>query len=203
MNITSKQIDALKEMFNIGVGHSIALLNTMLGSHIILQVPFVKVLSPGELKREIEALNGDRLATVVMSFKGSLSGTVELIFPAESAAKLVTILTGKDTEMPDLDSVRAGTLCEIGNIILNGVMGTISNILQFNLSYSIPNYMERCIDSLSVLSGTDSDSTILLARTRFTVEKFEMEGDIVLLFKTGTFAKLLTAIDSFSADIMG
>lgn len=56
MALTDKQSDALKELINIGVGRGASALNMMLNSHIRLQVPFVKVLSPTDWKREFKSL---------------------------------------------------------------------------------------------------------------------------------------------------
>jgi chemotaxis protein CheC len=197
MNPTSCQIDALKELINIGVGHGASMLNSMLRSHILLQVPFIKIISLEELRKEMETLGGDQLAIVRLKFKGSFSGTAELVFPSTSASNLITVLTDEDPGTIDLDSVRAGTLCEVGNIVLNGVMGSISNILQLQLSYTVPNYMEQGMESLSALADTGDNRAILLARARFAAEKLEIEGDIVLLFEVGGFGAFLDAIDTF------
>lgn len=197
MNPTSKQIDALKELINIGVGHGASTLNSMLRSHILLQVPFIKIISLEELRKEMETLGGDQLAAVGLKFKGCFSGTAELVFPSTSASKLITVLTDEDPGTIDLDSVRAGTLCEVGNIVLNGVMGSISNILQLQLSYTVPSYMEQGMESLSALADNGDNRAILLARTRFAAEELAIEGDIVLLFEVGGFGTFLDAIDTF------
>ncbi len=47
-----------------------------------------------------------------------------------------------DGEQLDMDALRAGTFCEVGNIVLNGVMGSISNMLNFDFDYSVPEYLE-------------------------------------------------------------
>jgi chemotaxis protein CheC len=98
MNPTSCQIDALKELINIGVGHGASMMNSMLRSHIFLQVPFIKIISLEELRKEMEALGGDQLAVVGLKFKGSFSGTAELVFPSTSASNLITVLTDEDQQ---------------------------------------------------------------------------------------------------------
>uniref|UniRef100_A0ACD5GZE0 Uncharacterized protein n=1 Tax=Desertifilum tharense IPPAS B-1220 TaxID=1781255 RepID=A0ACD5GZE0_9CYAN len=51
-----------------------------------------------------------------------------MIFPTESASTLVSLLTGEKPGTPDLEAVKIGTLLEVGNIVLNGVVGTVSNL---------------------------------------------------------------------------
>jgi chemotaxis protein CheC len=149
MNPTARQLDALSELINIGVGRSADVLNTMFNSHIDLQVPFVKILMPDDFRKEIEALGSDSLSAVHLIFKGMFSGTAQLIFPAVTASKLVTTVTGEEVMSESLDEIRSGTLCEIGNIVLNGLMGSISNVLKMNLKYSVPTYLEGKIGNLT------------------------------------------------------
>lgn len=201
MSFACEHIDALAEMINIGIGRGASVLNTMLRSHIRLQVPYVRVVSHTGLRDEIRALGRSKLATVVLPFRGDFSGTAELVFPAESASKLVTAVTGDIQEDLDFDSVQAGTLCEVGNIVLNGVMGSISNLLQTPFSYVVPSYTEAHIDSLMAARNSEPGSAVLLARTRFTIEELEVEGDIVLFLGVGSLDRLLAAIDAFSADV--
>ena len=198
MNPTNEQIDGLKELINIGVGRAASVLNTMLDSHIVLKVPFIKLLNPADFKKEIEMLNRDQLAAVSLGFKGIFSGSAQLIFTTENASKLVTILAGEPDETEDLDSIRTGTLIEIGNIVLNGVMGSISNMLEFHFSYSVPSYMEGSAENLLNSNIADSDRTVLLARTRFLVEELDICGDIALFFEMSVFNKLLNAIETMT-----
>ncbi len=199
MNPTALQLDALSELINIGVGRSAEVLNTMLNSHIDLQVPFVKILLSDDFRKEIEALGSDSLSAVHLAFKGKFSGTAQLIFPAATASKLVTTVTGEEVRSESLDEIRSGTLCEIGNIVLNGLMGSISNVLKMQLKYSVPTYLEGRIENLTSARGNmASDTKILLARTHFTIKKLKIEGDIIVFFETGALDALLIEIGALN-----
>ncbi|MBN1992376.1 MAG: chemotaxis protein CheC [Anaerolineae bacterium] len=198
MKLTPAQIDTLKELINIGVGRAAGMLNDMLQSRVQLQVPYVKIFSPLTLKEEMGQLGSQKLSTVRLSFKGPFSGIASLVFPPDSAGKLVDVLTGEEPATPDLDSIRIGTLTEVGNIILNGVMGSIGNVLERHINYSVPTYLEDNIERLLLANGLDANTTILLAHTRFTIQQLQIEGDIILLFEVGSFDALLAAIDAIN-----
>ncbi|MCP6760746.1 MAG: chemotaxis protein CheC [Fischerella sp. CENA71] len=194
MNVTADQLDALQELINIGVGRAASLLNEMLDSHIRLEIPFVKVLTAADTYHELATrFQNDSLATVRLGFTGSFYGTAGLIFPTESASTLVAILTGEEPGSADLDAVKIGTLSEIGNIVINGVMGSISNVLKQHMNYTIPVYLEDTIENL-LLSTRVSDSNIILAQARFAIEQLEIIGDIILVFEVSTFDALINAI---------
>ena len=195
MRLTINQIDALQELVNIGVGQAAGVLNDMIGSPIRLHIPYVKLLSLPELQPELERrFNGDMLAVVRLKFRGAFTGSSELIFPKESASNLVALLTGEVPGTPDLDSVRIGTLLEVGNIVLNGVMGSLSNSLIKHLDYSLPTYCEGNYETLLSLKQLDASANVLLAHTRFIIEQLQVSGDIILIFKVGSLELLVEAI---------
>ena len=77
------------------------------------------------------------LSMVSLNFSGGTDGVAMLAFPLESAAKLVSIVsivTERDLMSCDIDSLKEGALTEIGNIIMNGVMGSFANILKLRLT---------------------------------------------------------------------
>ncbi len=196
MNPTEYQIDALRELINIGVGRAAKVLSEMVNAKIILQVPFIKMLTPENLRREMGHLGMGLLAAVRLGFKGPFSGTAALVFPPDSASKLVAVLTSEEIGTPDLDSVRAGTLSEVGNIVINGVMGSIANVLKLQINYTLPTYTEDDLENLMTTADTIPDSTVVLAHTRFTVEHLPIEGDIILIFEVGSFSALMEAINA-------
>ena len=196
MNYTSEQIDALREVINIGIGKGADVLNTILRSHVHLQVPSLKILSSEELEAEVSKSGSECLSCINLPFKGNISGVMELVFPAESASKFVIAITGEEADTTDMNSTRAGALSEVGNIVLNAVMGTISNILGFKLRYSVPGYTEGNYNSLLPVHPSVPDTTVVVVHTRFVVEKLEVEGSIIMFFEVGSFDKLLGELET-------
>lgn len=195
MTYTSEQIDAIKEIIHIGVGRGAKVLNSMLGTHVQLQVPCMKILSSQAFARELDVCKQEQLSCVSLPFQGSTKGVAELVFPRTTASRLVDILVQEESDYADMDSIRAATLTEVGNIVLNAVMGTISNILKFKLRYSIPQYANTEASVILPLGGKLQDMTVLLARTHFKAQALEAEGSIMLFLEVSSFDELLTVID--------
>ena len=202
MILTVEQQDILTELINIGVGRASGMLNEMLQSHVDLQVPYIQVVPPASIQQELAKLNpeSDLISSVQLRFDGSFTGTASLVFPPDSAGKLVDILTGEAFGADDLDEIRVGTLTEVGNIVINGVMGSIANILHERINYSVPTYLEGTVDGLLPHTQQNGDATILIAHTRFKVQKHQIEGNIILFFEVGSFDTLLTAVNAIMLD---
>ncbi|MCH9680737.1 MAG: chemotaxis protein CheX [Deltaproteobacteria bacterium] len=193
--LTADQTDGLTELINIGVGRAAGVLNDMTESHVSLRVPAITLLSQDTIDEELGDMSDDLLASVQLRFAGSFSGTAALVFPTESANKLVTALTGDDEDDQDLDEIRVGTLNEVGNIVVNGVMGSISNVLSEAIEYTVPDYKEDVIANLLRADTAGAQMTVLLAATHFTIEELRLGGEIILLFEVGSFDALVAALD--------
>lgn len=192
---TALQLDALKEIVNTGVGKAASSLNDLLDSHIELEVPTISVLSPELAGKSGMGLESPLLAWVQLDFSGAISGTAALVFPPVSAVKLVAALTGMAPDTPGIDGVMAGTLNEVGNIIVNSVIGTLGNILDKPFDFSIPNYLQGELADLLQQGGSRGALTVLLVQTHFHIRDLQVEGNIFLIFELGSFDALLAAID--------
>jgi chemotaxis protein CheC len=194
--VDEQTIDAIREIVNIGVGRAAGQLQEMTGSHIRLQIPSITIVPFNEIEAfENTFISGDRLSAVLLDFKGSFSGISAVVFPPESAAVLVMLLTGEQEQSPELDAMRIEALKEVGNIIINAVMGSIANVLSEHLVYSIPTYYEGPMVNLAGLKRkSGSDECVLLARTNFLVEKLNVKGDILLILEIGSLDALVGSI---------
>jgi chemotaxis protein CheC len=197
VELTADELDALKELINIGVGHAAGMLNEMIQFPIQLEIPDVELLSSLELQRELKEHFGKELLSVVqLAFSGSFSGSAQLLFPTESAVNLVSVLTGEEKGSPDLDSLKISTLSEVGNMVINGVMGSISNVLDQPLDYAVPYYAEEEIQEVLLKEQSLDNGTVLLAPAHFSIEELQIQGDIMLFFDVSSFTLLLKAIAS-------
>jgi chemotaxis protein CheC len=198
MYLSDLQLDALKEAINVGVGYAAGLLNELVGNQISLWVPEVSMLPLEEALVRVGAFGWSRVASVQLAFSGPLSGNVALVFPYNSAVELVSLLTGDEGSNADVDGIRAATLEETGNIILNGVVGSISNLLQGQISFSIPYYSEQGgLPPRLAAAHADPGAHVVLARARFRVADHEIEGEIFLFLEVGSLESLVAALDRF------
>lgn len=187
-------IESIREMINIGMGNGASVLNMMLNSHIILQVPDIKFVNRNELLSELSDNRQEKLTAVNMGYTGEISGDVQLIFNRDSAIQLVTVLVGEDAAGDMVEELGAGALVEMGNVVLNGVMGSMSNMLKFTLSYTVPGYIEDAAENLVMVEIDDNDTSILMAKTSFEIKEFNITGNLVLFFKDDSVTKLLEAV---------
>lgn len=194
MLLNNEQLDLFTELINIGVGKAAKLLNELISSPIKLSIPKIIVERPIDLVEKLKPGKSTTYYAVKLQFEGSFNGIAEIVFPSESGNNLVSILTGEEPYSDELDGLRAGTLNEVANMLLNGVMGTISNIIKEDFNYSIPVYSEDIFENLFI-DPTSEDKIVLFGETHFVVESADIEGDIIVLLELFYFESLKSELN--------
>jgi chemotaxis protein CheC len=185
----------LAEVVNVGLGRAAAALNNLTDSHVELSAPQVELVAVPDLPKVLGRLAQDTVATVQMVFRGGLEGCAFLVFPQPSAAKLVTAVSGDEAAGSDMGGLRSATLTEIGNILINSVMGTMANVVGRPLKYSLPVYAEEPVMALLSAQGPVEKPLIVVAKTRFHIKTLQVEGNLLLLFEMTSFTSLVHGIE--------
>lgn len=195
-SMTREQSDALSELINIGVGRAANALNELTESRIILKVPRIELYNFDDLNEIRKRFGSKQLAAVHQNFRGRYEGKAALLFPTDSAVHLVEGITGEEPEASDLDAIQSATLCEIGNIVINALLGTIGNILGDRLQFDLSEYQQDEILNLLPVNEVDPNSgLILLSEVHFIIEKLDISGHIILTFDIDNLSTLFDLIE--------
>ncbi len=85
------QLDALREVANIGAGHAATALSQMTNQRIMISVPQINI-APLEEVPELLGHPQDVVAAVLMHMMGDLTGRTLLMFPEAVGRRLCDIL---------------------------------------------------------------------------------------------------------------
>lgn len=197
MMLSEEQRDFICELFNIGAGHAAATLNDFVRRRVRLQVPEVRLCRSGTeaLSWMQQTMEEPRLVVVQMPFSGDMDGSAALAFTPRSAHLLASMLGDGDAgDEADarLDTIGESVLIEVGNVLMNGVMGTLANILGMEVRYQVPRFLHGGPEGLI----DDGDTAFLVARARLSLSRTEMEGLIVVMFALHSHADFLRAVDA-------
>jgi chemotaxis protein CheC len=135
--MTAIQLDALKEVSNIGMGHAATALSQMIGQRIELRVPKVSVIEIGAVP---EHLGGAEtlMVGITLQILGDARGSIMLLFPQESAHRLVCCLLQREERALVMSELTVSALKEVGNILASAYLSAIGNLLHRTLIPSVP-----------------------------------------------------------------
>ena len=188
MQPTQAQLDALRGLVTTGIDRGSGVLNELLSPSLKLEIENFQYLTQSQLSAGM-AKSVEQLCEVMMPFNGTLEGEARAYFTLEEAGKLVAFFTGKGEGPIPIDTLEAGTLSEIANIVLNGVMGTISRRLELNIIYQVPGVREG---DRSMMSPSCSQRPFKIVQTRvnFLAEGLAATGDILLSIEERSFMEM-------------
>ena len=190
--------DALAELANIGVSRAAANLREMVGQQVVLSVPAVGVVTRDRAAELIANQAKGGLVAVQQAFAGDFSGRVLLIFPETNSLELVRAVTGGDLPLEDIIDLEQEALAETGNIILNGCLATIANILQRTLKVSLPEIVRGDGPELfKAPVDPDEEDVVLFLFIDFSVNKRDIHGYIAMLMDLSSLSSLRNLLRDF------
>src|SRR3954462_9062665 len=130
--------DALAEIANMGVSRAAASLRQMVGEQVLLSVPAVNIVTRRAASRLVERGGSSKLIAVQQSFEGGFDGRALLIFPQAQSLELIRSIVGDEHSLEYVIDLEQEALAETGNIILNGCLATIANVLKRTMRMSLP-----------------------------------------------------------------
>ncbi len=209
MNKSSFKYDILKEVFNISAGKAANLLSEITGKKIILKIPDVTILdrtkSNIELTDYLPIKFSGALMVSTISFKENLAGKANLIFPAEKMKTFIQLCLNEevydeDNLSLDFTDIDFDVIREIGNIILNCILGETSNLLDIKLQYSLPEVKVYNQITFTKAIYEKEYQHILVLFITFIIDNTEIEGTIIVDLALQSLNELLRKIDLIEAD---
>jgi len=196
MQITQIQLDALKEIGNIGSGHAATALSTLLQRRIDMSVPEVWAV-PFAQAADIIGNMDEPQAVVYVRVEGDAPGKAVFFFPLVSAQVVVRVLLGGDGEF-DLfgDELAQSALKEVGNILVSSFLIALTKFSGIPLQPSVPalavDMAGAILDAILLEEGI-LDDIVLFIDTQLSGIP-QIEGQFIFLPNEGSLQKLLGAL---------
>jgi len=199
MELTQGQRDALIELLNIGFGRAAASLSELTGHRVLLEVPQVSVHPIDELTRTLRVVLDDQIATVHQIFSGPVGGDALLILNHTAAGMLKELLTSEPPLPLPIDASAREVLTEVGNILLNACLGTFGNILQVQVSFSVPHLtLETLHDVMkSLMINREGLRYALVVHAGFKLRDAEVKGYLVIVLSVASLDRLIRAVEEW------
>jgi chemotaxis protein CheC len=192
------QLDALTEMVNIGVNRAAASLREMVGEQVHLSVPHVTLVTRDRAIATLAAVEVNNLVGIHQVFEGDITGRALLIFPDTKSLELVRAVTGGELPLEEIIELEHEALAEIGNIILNGCLATIANMLQRNLKMSLPEIVRGAPEVFfSFQPPPEAGDVVMFLYINFAIRQRDIQGYIAMLMDMPSLAALQVLLDEF------
>jgi chemotaxis protein CheC len=138
--LNSTHLDVLKEVGNIGAGHSATALSQLLNRRIDMEVPDVQIISFNDLMAVVGGIE-NIVASIFLEITGDVSGSMFVILSLEEAGTLVReVLNDGSVSFftPPFSDLSLSALGEIGNILAGSYLSSLSDFTKLQIIPSVP-----------------------------------------------------------------
>ena len=192
------QLDALREVANIGAGHAATALSQMVGETIMISVPTINVARLEDVPPQV----GDPdqpVAAVLMHMLGDLTGRTLLVFPRRTAVRLAELLLRRTSPPDDFSEMQQSAIKEAGNILSSAYMNALSDFMGMMLLPSPPSLaidMSTAVLTTAYLQfGSDKDY-VFCVESEFCLSDIgeKLSGYFLLLPDAASLQAILKAV---------
>lgn len=192
-NLNPLQLDALREVGNIGTGNAATALSQLINKKVDMTVPNINIVPFDDI---FSSIGGDEIAVgVIVRVLGDTPGNILFVFEKDTALSLVEILTGKKEDY--LSEMGNSVICEIGNIISSSYMNAIAKFTGLTLIPSVPAVtydMLGAILSTTFIESGQFDDYVLDIETVFVQNNSEISGHFYYVPMPGSLEKILSTL---------
>lgn len=198
-SLTPAQLDALREVANIGAAHAATALSQLTNATIMISVPRVNI---APLEDVSPALSGpeEPVAAVLMHILGDLAGRTLLVFPMPTAMRLSELMLrrpkGSSTGLGEMEQ---SAIKEASNILSGAYMNALSDFMGMMLLPSPPSMAidmsAALLTSAYLQFGNDYD-LVFCVESSFYMKDFDehLRGFFLLLPDSASLQAILRAV---------
>jgi chemotaxis protein CheC len=138
--ITTIQLDILKEIGNIGAGNAATSLSKLLNKRVDMKVPDVRVVGFNEMM-DMAGGADNIVASVFLRLEGDVPGSMFFVLPIQQATIFIQQMLGDYTFSFDRDTsneMAMSALQELGNILAGSYLSSLSDFTNLSLYPSVP-----------------------------------------------------------------
>jgi chemotaxis protein CheC len=191
LTLNDAQLDALKELANIGSARAAGALSVLLSREVDISVARARTLTLADAVTSCGELESE-MTSVTLRVAGDLAGQVLMLVPPAEAGRLCSLLGAEPgTEVGD------SALREIGNILGTSYLGGLAAMTGLDLVPSPPrlttDMLGALVSSLVVLVA-GAEELVLLLDSELRVAGQECPVAFMLLPTAGTVPGLLAPL---------
>jgi chemotaxis protein CheC len=193
------QLDALREVANIGAGHAATALSQMTGNTIMISVPTINIARLEDVPPQISGPE-EPVAAVLMNMLGDLTGRTLLVFPRPTAIRLSELMLRRPARADgELGELEQSAIKEAGNILSGAYLNALSDFMGLMLLPSPPSLaidMSSAVLTTAYLQfGTDRDY-VFCVESEFHMQELaeKLRGFFLLLPDVASLHAILRAV---------
>ena len=197
MKLKEIELDALKEIANIGSGNAATSLSTLIEKRVRMSVTSTYLVA---IEQAAEALGGAErsVSAIYLRISGSISGSFLLVFSPADADRLAFSILGRGSEKAvRREELAQSALKELSNVYAGTYFTALSQMMGLRFFYSVPeiatDMLQAVLDGILIELASDVEHVLVLD-TIFEVDREKVRAHTLFLPDPQGLAVILNAL---------
>lgn len=192
--LSSLELDTLKEIGSIGTGNAATSLSALIGKAVRIQMPEVRIM---EYNEAIEWIGGPEEITagVLVGLGGQISGIMLSVQQLEFVNLVLESMLGKGVgEYMELREMEYSALTEVGNIMISTFINALSGLSNISVNLTVPAFavdMQGAILSVPMAAYGGMSDYLMTIGGNFVCEEEQVPCRLLLSPDLGSLNFLL------------
>lgn len=194
--LTPQQLDALREVANIGAGHAATALSQITDERIMISVPQLTIAPLGDVPNQVAGPE-EPVAAVLMRMEGDLQGLTLLVLPRPIALRVAGLMMRRT--VTTLGPIEESAIKEAGNILAAAYLNALADFMRMTLLPSPPSLavdMSDAVLNSTYLEISQGSEFVFCVESEFQLQDHgeRLRGFFLLLPDAPSLQAILRAI---------
>ena len=188
--LSEDQQDCLQEVTNVAMGQAGDNLARLLNAFVILSIPHIDVLQPGDIAMALQSLEGESTVSGVCQgfIGGGIAGEAMLIFNDASFSDLAALLNYEG----EIDTqAQHELLMDTANVLNGACLKGIAEQIDTDFSFGAPVLLgQHCRISDLLKNSGEHWQHALVVEINYKIENHDINCDLLLVITEDSFDRL-------------
>ena len=200
-DLDTMQLDALREIGNIGSGNAATALSETIGKPVNIDLPKVQIL---DINEAVEKLGGPEkiVAGILVKLEGGIEGAMLSIQSLDVINTMLESLMGSTANsFEEMDEMQISAVTEIGNILMASYVNAIAEMIGLKVLISVPgvaiNMMGGMI-TVPMATYCYEAEKIMMIEGQFSFDDQMHENNLLLIPDVNSLKTILSRLGVYN-----
>ncbi|MCL2697816.1 MAG: chemotaxis protein CheC [Oscillospiraceae bacterium] len=195
--LLNENLDILKEIGSIGMGHASTSLAQMLSMKVVMSTPSVYIMSPQETSDYLKQ-RSETCWAVRLGLQGAAKGNILQLLSKQFAVKIINYFFQNNVEcLGDLDEMSLSVIQEIGNITSGAYCNSLASMTGQLIDISPPTHSKNIDEDIGLDKNKERNSPLVIINNSFFIGDEEVNSDFLFMPEDETIVMILRELKRY------
>lgn len=181
--MTSLQIDVMREIGSIGTGNAVTALSSLMNIPVAMGMPTITIEGFNEA---VETVGNpeDVVAAVMVAMGGDMSGIIMLVLDKDFINEILShTINQQIADYDELDEMDISVLTEVGNIVISSYVSAMSGLAGMSIELLVPAISVNMLGGIMSVPmaelGYETDK-LMMIQGSMRIESKKFDNDILM-----------------------